>query len=157
MAMSVAGRNIPLGAAIAGVGGVLAIVGAPLTWATMKVGSQSNDLKGLDDGMNGGKAAILLGAIALVLVVVWILNLKVPAIAGLSTVAALEVIVGVLILLVVVAVYFTKILSVESLKDLSDMASTLGGSISLSIGAFLEVAAGVVVIVGGGLGLARKS
>jgi uncharacterized membrane protein len=45
----------------------------------------------------------------------------------------------------------------ESLKDLSDMISAAGGSVSVGIGLLLEAVAGIVVIVGGGLALAKKA
>jgi hypothetical protein len=107
--------------------------------------------------MNGGKAEIALGVIAIALVALWILNVKIPAVAGQPVLPVCLVIDGVLVLVVVVLVYFTKTLAVQSLKDVSDQVSAAGGSVSFGIGMILEVLAGIVVIVGGALGVIKKA
>jgi hypothetical protein len=155
--MTIAGRNVSLAALIAGVGGILALVSSPLVWASGTISGHTDDLAGFDDGMNAGKAAVLLGIVVLVLVAVWLLDVKLPSVAGLSSLALATVAAGVLVVGVAVATYFTNWLGEMSLKDLSDQISAVGGSVSVGIGLLLDVVAGIVVIVGGGLALVRKS
>jgi hypothetical protein len=155
--MVVAGRNVSLAAIIAGIGAIVAIVVTPLTWASATIGGETQDLKGFDSGMNGGLAEVILGIIALVLVAGWILNVKLPSVAGLPTLALLTLVAGVLILGVATAVYFTNWFGEESLSDMADMMTKAGGSVSLGLAFFLEVIAGILVIVGGGWGLIKKS
>ena len=154
--MTIAGRNVALGAIIAAVGGVVAIVAAPLVWASANMGGHSSDLKGFDEGMNGGLVEVVLGVIVLVLVAAWILNVKVPKLAGQPAIPAGLVVAGALIIVVVALVYFTKTLSEESLSTLSDQMTKAGGSVSMGIALILEVVAGILAIVGGGLALMKK-
>jgi hypothetical protein len=155
--MTIAGRNVPLGAIIAAVGGVLAIVSAPLDWAVLKIGDKSEGLNGLDTGMNGGKVEIVLGIIVLLLVAAWILGVKVPALAGKPAIPAGLVVAGALIIVVLALVYFTKTRSDDSLSNIIDLASKVGGSVSLSLGFFAAALGGIAVIVGGGLALLKKA
>ena len=154
--MIIAGRNVSVAAIVAAVGGLVAIVAAPLSWAGAKMGDQTQNLNGFDSGTNAGKVAVVLGVIVLVLVALWILQVKVPPVAGLPTIQVGVVVAGVLIVLAVVLVYFTSILADDSLSHMSDLLSKAGGSVSLGIAFFLEAIAGIVVIVGGGLALSKK-
>jgi len=155
--MTIAGRNVPLGAMIAAVGGVLAIVSAPLDWAVLKIGDKSDGLNGMESGMNGGMVEIILGIAVLLLVAAWILGVKAPALAGQPAIPVGLVIAGVLILVVLALVYATKILSEESLSNIMDLASKAGGSVSLSLGFFAAALGGIAVIIGGGLALIKKA
>jgi hypothetical protein len=154
--MTIAGRNVSLGAIIAAIGGIVAIVASFLTWASSSIGGHSADLNGFDEGMKGGLAALVLGVIALALVALTILQVKLPSVAGYQTVPLGLVVVGVLLLIVVLLVYFTSILGDDSLSHMSDMVSQAGGSVSIGIAMILEVVAGIVVIVGGGLAGLKK-
>lgn len=157
MTLNIAGKSVSVAAIIAGIGGLLAIVAAPLTWASQKIGTHGADLKGLDDGMNGGKAEIALGVIAVALVVVWLLKIKIPGLSGQPVIPAAVVVVGALMIVVVALVYFTKTLAEISLKDISDMVSAAGGSVSFGIAMILEIVAGVVTIIGGGWAILKKA
>jgi hypothetical protein len=157
MTVNIAGKTVSVGAIVAGIGGLLAIIGAPLDWANATIGGHSDSIGGLEEGMNGGKAAVALGIIAVILVALWILNVKIPAVAGQPVIPVALVVTGALMIVVVALVYFTNTLGEESLKDLSDMISAAGGSVSVGIGLLLEAVAGIVVIVGGGLALAKKA
>jgi putative copper export protein len=169
MTINIAGRSVALGAIVAAVGGLIGIIGAFLVWAQLTVGAGMasafgtvNNGIGLDE--RAGKVALGLGIIALVLAVVWALEVKIPMLP------ALVAGVGVLILVMVALTYFTTLLSKDrSLKDALDLANqaidsakalgadTSGTSAGPGIGFLLEIVAGVVVIVGGGLGLMKKS
>jgi capsule polysaccharide export protein KpsE/RkpR len=84
-------------------------------------------------------------------VVAGILNVNIPQ-SGV-VLAAL----GVLILLVVVLVYFTKLVSDESFTNTSDMMKLVGGSASLGIGVILAAVGGILAILGGWLIVAKKA
>lgn len=172
--MNVAGRNVSIGALVAAVGGVLAIVGAFLVWFQVSLGTalggpKTDEIKGLDN--NASKLALVLGIVVLALVLAWVLQLKIPYLPAIVGVA------GVLLLVVLGLAFFTDILSVhfaenakiQSVKDaLADFNKALdaakaqgadvsGSSASIGIGYILEIAAGIVVIVGGALGFRKKS
>jgi len=151
MTLSSTGRSVPIAAFIAAVGGVLAIVSAPLNWATATMGSESDSVGGLDKDFMNGKTEIVLGIVLLVLVAAWILNLRIPFIG------LLVVVVGVAILAVPIATYFTSFYYPTSLKDTADAVSKLGGNTSFGIGFILAAVGGGLAIVGGGLGLMQKS
>jgi hypothetical protein len=155
--MNIGGKTVSVAAIVAAIGGVLAIVGAPLAWASAKMGTITSDLAGLDEGMKAGLVEIVLGVIVLLLVAAWILKVKVPSVAGLPAIGLGLVVAGVAIVVVVALTYFTSTLSDASLKDLSDIMTAQGGSVSFGIGLMLEVVAGVVAIVGGVLGLRKAA
>ena len=155
--MNIAGIKVSVAAIVSAVGGLAAIVAAPLAWATAKFGSETKDLGGLDEGVNSGRIVLVLGIIALVLVAAWVMKLKVPAIAGIPTIPALVVLVGVLILVVVASTYLNTWFIEMSLKDEADLAKSHGGEVSLGIGFFTAAAAGVVAIVGGLIPIIKKA
>jgi len=138
-------------AIVAGVGGVLAIVAAPLAWISMSAEGQSESVTGLDGGLLGGKIALVLGILVVAVVVAGILDIKIPQ-SG-----AVLAVLGALILLVVVLVYFTKLVSDESFTNTSDMMKLVGGSASLGIGVILAAVGGILALVGGGLIVAKKA
>jgi hypothetical protein len=138
-------------AIVAGVGGVLAIVAAPLAWISMSAGGESQTVTGLDAGLIGGKIALVLGILVIAVVVAGILNVNIPQ-SGV-VLAAL----GVLILIVVVLVYFTKLVSDESFTTTSDMMKLVGGSASLGIGVILAAVGGILAILGGWLIVPKKA
>ncbi len=80
-----------------------------------------------------------------------ILNVRIPQ-SG-----AVLVALGARILLVVVLVYFTKLVSDESFTNTSDMMKLVGGSASLGIGVILAAVGGILALVGGGLIVAKKA
>lgn len=153
MTVKIAGKIVGVDQIVAAVGGLVAIIAAFLGW----VSSEGVTVGGMDEKWGVGKSEIILGIVALLLVAALILEVKVPAIAGLKTLSLLIVVVGVLVLLVPVLAYMTTFYSDMSIKDMMDMASAAGTSVSLSIGFLLAVLAGIVVIVGGALGLMKKS
>jgi hypothetical protein len=151
MTVNIAGRSVALGEIVAAVGGLVAIIGVPLAWASATIGGDTSNLNGLDADLNGGKVALVLGILVVALVVAGILNVKIPQ------ASAILVVLGALILVVVGLVYFTSMLGKASLKDTADLVSAAGGTFGFGIGLILEVVGGIVVIVGGGLGLMKKS
>jgi uncharacterized membrane protein len=151
MTVNIAGKTVGVGAIIAAIGGLLAVVGTPLAWLTMTAQGTSESINGLDADLLGGKLAALLGIVIIAVVVAGILNVKIPQSS------AILAVLGVLLLLVVVLVYFTSILGKASFKDTMDLASGFGGSASLGIGYILEAVGGILAIVGGGMGLMKKS
>jgi hypothetical protein len=157
MTVNLAGRSVSVAALVAALGGLLAIVGAPLAWASVTVMDETDSAGGLDEGMRGGLLAIILGLMVLLLVVLWLMKVKLPPVAGLPLMPLLTAVLGVLILLVPLATYFTTLLSDESLKDFADAASATGGSFSLGLGFLAEIVAGIVAIAGGGLALLKRS
>lgn len=151
MAVTMASKSVSIGAIIAAVGGVLAVVAAPLAWITLNAGGTSQSVNGLDADLLGGKVAALLGIAIIAVVVAGILNIKVP----MSD--AILAVLGVLILVVLALVYFTSTLGKASFKDTMDLASSFGGSASLGIGVILAAVGGILAIVGGGMGLMKKA
>ena len=150
MTMNIAGRSVGTGELVAAVGGLVAIIGVPLAWASATIGGETSNIDGLNGDLMGGKVALVLGILVVAVVVAGILNVKIPQASAIL--AAL----GVLILVVVVLVYFTSMLGKTSFKDTSDLVSAAGGTFGFGIGLMLEVVGGIVVIVGGGLGLMKK-
>jgi hypothetical protein len=155
--MNIAGKKVAVGALVAIIGGVLAMAVSPLVWATYKIGPESGNLDGYDEKMSAGVVALILGIVVLLLVAVWVLNVKIPSIGSLPTVPVLLVVAGLLILLVPVALYFTSMLYEKSLKDVADIYKALGGEVSVGLAFLLEILAGIVVILGGVLGLMKKA
>jgi hypothetical protein len=142
MTVNIAGKSVSYASLAALVGGILAIVGAVLPWATYK----GTSLNGLDEGLLGGKVALVLGVVIAAVVVAGILKVKIPQ-SG-----AILAILGAAILVVLVLVYFTKILSDMSFKDLIDLTGA-----SLGVGVILEVVGGILAIVGGAMIYLKKA
>jgi hypothetical protein len=157
MTVNISGKSVSVPALLGLAGGIVAIVGVPLAWITMSIGGDGESVNGLDEGLLGGKIALVLGIVVVVLAAAWILKVKVPSIAGLSTLALLTAIAGALLILVVVLVYFTKILSDDSFVNVADLAKQAGGSASLGVGALLNALGGILALVGGVWALAKKS
>jgi hypothetical protein len=67
----------------------------------------------------------------------------------------LIVVVGALILVVMALSYFTTFFTNPSMKDELDLMKSVGGA--PGIGFLLEIVAGIVVIVAGGLALTKKA
>jgi hypothetical protein len=166
--LTIAGKTVSLAAIVAAVGGLLAIVGAFLAWASLTVGAgmaqvlgSHSDGKGVDE--TAGKVALLLGIVVIALVAAWILQLKVPMIP------VLVAVVGALIIVVMALTFFTSILSQGSLKDALDTANktidqakaagmdTAGTSAGPGLGFILEIVAGVLVIAGGAWAQLKKA
>jgi hypothetical protein len=172
MTVSIAGRNVAIGAIVAAVGGAIAMVGSLLVWAAITRGAglggpATDDVKGLD--FNNGKIVLGLGIVVLGLVVAWVLDFKIVGIGGMVAVF------GALILAVMALTYFTGFFYPRTMPVLARVnegdlkaalnafndavstakegVDTTGSSAGLGIGFFLEIAAGVLMIVGGGLGL----
>lgn len=167
MTVTIAGRSVAIGAIVAAVGGLLAVIGVFLVWAQLTVGTgmaqafagQKNGI-GLDQ--NAGWAALVVGLLAFALAVAWARDVKLPSLSLLVVVA------GVLVLVVVALTFFTSVLTPGSLKDALDAANkaidgakaagadTSGTSAGPGMGFLLEIVAGILVIVGGALGLMKK-
>lgn len=171
MTVAIGGRNVPTGAVVAGVGGACAVVGALLAWFSVSgktSGVQASlEWKGLDS--TWGILALVLGIAVLALVFAWVQGMSVPNLQ-LIIVGA-----GIAILAIIVLSYVTDIFSFkvtvtgagvtatmdmpkgESVQKVIDDAVKGGASGGFAIGFFLEVAAGVLAIVGGALGLQRRA
>jgi hypothetical protein len=151
MVVNVAGKSVSIAAIVAAVGGILAIVAAPLAWISLSSEGHTEDVTGLDGGLLGGKIALVLGILVIAVVVAGILNVKIPQ-SG-----AVLVVLGALILVVVALVYGTKLVSDESFTNTADMMKLVGGSASLCIGVILAVVGGILAIVGGAWSLTKKA
>jgi hypothetical protein len=186
MTITIAGKSVHLGGIIAAVGGLVAVIGAFLTWYTMSMTmsgagqsfTASADAKGLDS--SPGILAVLLGIVAIALVVAWVMKVKIPMLS------AIVAVVGVLILVVLALSLFTNIMpmhftfggtasesdvtgmsvwdafnkfnkALDTAKQQATSGMTVSGSAGVSIGFILEAIAGVLVVIGGGLGLVKKS
>jgi hypothetical protein len=150
--MAIGGKNVSLGAILAGIGGLLAVVGTFLAWVTISGGGMTEEGKGTDHG--AGKFVIILGIIAICLVAAWIMDVKIPNLALITAG------VGALILVVLAIAYFTKILESSSIKDTLDMASALsayGVKAGLGIGFLANALGGILVVVGGLLPMLKKT
>jgi hypothetical protein len=152
MTVAISGKNVALGAIIAAIGGLLTAIGVFLSWLDMSAGDMSEGGNGIE--LNAGKIVLVLGIAAAVAAVAWALDLKVPMLP-LAT-----VVIGAAILIALGLAYFTDILGDNgSMKDVIDMGSVLsafGGGVSLGIGFILDIVGGIVVVVGGALGMAKK-
>jgi hypothetical protein len=169
MTVALGGRNVPIGAAVTIVGGVLGALGVFLAWATISVGpalaSTMGPAAGSTNGFGelAGKLALILSAGAVALGILWAME------KGFPNLELVIVVVGVAILVGVALAYFTSIITSGALKDELDLFNkgldqlkaagmdTSGTSAGLGIGFFLEIVAGIIVIVGGALGLMKKS
>jgi peptidoglycan biosynthesis protein MviN/MurJ (putative lipid II flippase) len=154
MTVNIAGKTVAVADLLALAGGIVAIVGVPLTWISASVQGMTTDAGGLDEGLLAGKVALALGILLVVVAGIAILQLvKMPPLV----VPLVELGLGVLVLLVLVVVYFTNILSDHSFQDISDLYKAMGGSASLSLGVIVEVVGGLLAVGGGVLALVKKS
>ena len=98
------------------------------------------------EGGNGGKIIAVLGVVAIAIAIAWVMAIELPTPGGLMVTA------GVLVLLV-------GILNFLSVTDDVDSANAIiAGAASVGIGLFIDLLAGVAIIVGGAVGvIARKS
>ena len=142
MTEAVGERSLPIGALIAAAGGAVAAVGAVLPWESISILGVSESDSGLTS--NPGKIIAILGAVALGLALAWIMGVKVPAARAIA-------VVGALITLLAVVNFFTVSADVSNANTLFSDAASIG------IGLFVDIAAGIVVIVGGALGLMNKA
>ena len=151
MNLTIAGKTVSVAALLAGIGGLVAVVGVPLAWITATAGPETQSVTGLDGGLLGGKIALILGIALIVVVVAGVMDVKLPQ-SG-----AILAVLGVLILVVVVLVYFTKLLSDASFVDTADLMKQAGGSAGIGIGIILEVVGGILAIIGGGMIYMKKA
>jgi hypothetical protein len=185
--MNIAGKTVSIGAIVAAVGGVVAAVGALLVWYSMTMNETglgqsvnvSVEAKGTDS--TAGLLALVLGIVVVVLVVASVQGVKIPSLS-LAFVA-----IGVVILVLLAVSFFTNIFPVhftatggangnldgKSVKDGFDEFNkafaaaklqaasvpglTVSGGAGPGIGFILDAIAGILMIVGGGLGLMKKS
>ena len=142
MTEAVGERSLPIGPLIAAAGGAVAAVGAVLPWESISILGVSESDSGLTS--NPGKIIAILGAVAIGLALAWIMGVKVPAARAIA-------VVGALITLLAVVNFFTVS------ADVSNANTLFSGAASIGIGLFVDIAAGIVVIVGGALGLMNKA
>ena len=151
MNLTIAGRTVSVAALVAAIGGVVAVIGVPLAWITATAGPETQSVTGLDGGLLGGKIALILGIALIVVVVAGVMDVKIPQ-SG-----AILAVLGFLILVVVVLVYFTKLLSDASFVDTADLMKQAGGSAGIGIGVMLEAVGGILAIIGGGMIYMKKA
>ena len=151
MNLTIAGKTVSVAALLAGIGGLVAVVGVPLAWITATAGPETQSVTGLDGGLLGGKIALILGIALIVVVVAGVMDVKIPQ-SG-----AILAVLGVLILVVVVLVYFTKLVSDASFVDTADLMKQAGGSAGIGIGVMLEAVGGILAIIGGGMIYMKKA
>ena len=133
------GKAMPLGAIVCGIGAVLAVIGAFIPWETVSLHGASESVAGFEG--NGGKIIAVLGIVAAVVAVAWIMEVR------LGRPGAILIALGVLILLV-------GVLNYSNISgDVNSANTILAGAASVGIGLYLDVLAGVVIIVGGALGV----
>jgi len=142
MTVAVSGRNLPLGAVVSAVGGALALIGAVLAWETISITGMSDSSSGLSS--NPGKIIAVMGIVAIALAIGWIQGAKLPATKGIIAAGAVIALLGILN-------FFTIG------KDVSDANAILPGAAAIGIGLFIDIAAGVVVVVGGVLGMMKPA
>jgi hypothetical protein len=143
MTASIPRKSLPIGAIVGGIGGVAAVVGAFIAWESVSFLGTSESMTGWEGG-NGGKIIAVLGVIAVAIAIAWVMAIKLPTPGGLM------ILVGVLILLV-------GILNFSNVRDDIDQANAIvAGAASVGIGLFIDLIAGVAIIVGGALGVLTK-
>jgi hypothetical protein len=142
MTIAAGGRNLPIGAVVAAVGGALAVIGSVLAWESVSVLGYSDSSSGISS--NPGKIIVVAGIVAVALAVAWIMEKKVPAAGGIVACGAVVALLGVL-----------NFFSIGD--DVNKANVILAGAASIGIGLFVDIIAGVVIIVGGALGLMKKA
>jgi hypothetical protein len=172
MTVSIAGRKAPLGAVIAGLGAVLAMVASFLVWASFTrgagLGGSSDQVTGMD--YSNGKITLGFGIVVLGLVVAWILRIRIAGLCGLVAIF------GALILLVMTLTYLTGLFyprtmtvlaqggrdnlaaALQNINHILDQAKangadTAGSGAGLGIGFYTEILAALLMVAGGLLGL----
>ncbi len=142
MTVALAGRNLPIGAVVAAVGGAIALIGSVLAWESVSLLGVSESDSGLSS--NPGKIIAVLGIVAIGFAIAWIQAVKTPA-------AAIIVVSGAVVLLLAVLNFF------NISKDVNDANEIFAGAGSVGVGLFIDIAAGVVIVVGGALGMMKKA
>ena len=142
MTIAATGRNLPIGAVVSAVGGAVAVIGSLLAWESVSAFGVSDSQSGLSS--NPGKIIAVLGIVAIVLGVAWIQAVKTPA-------APIIAVSGVVVLLLAVLNFF------NISKDVDDANKILAGAASVGIGLFIDILAGIVMVVGGALGMMKKA
>jgi len=140
---SMSRTTLPIGAIVGGVGGVLAAVGAFIAWESVSIAGTGESMTGWDGG-NGGKIIAVLGLVAIAVAVAWARGTRIPSPGRVMVVA------GVLVLLV-------GVLNYSSVNDDVNAGNAMvPGAASVGIGIYLDLLAGVAIIVGGVLGLRAR-
>jgi hypothetical protein len=172
MTVSIAGREAPLGAVIAGLGAVLAMIASFLVWASMTrgagLGGTSDQVTGMD--YSNGKITLGFGIVVLGLVAAWLMKLRIAGLCGIVAVF------GALILLVMTLTYLTglfypRTMTLLALGNRDNLAAALdnlnkilsqagsegydtaGSGAGLGFGFYGEILAGLLMVGGGLLGL----
>jgi hypothetical protein len=163
MTVAVGERKISIGIIAAAVGGVLAVIQAFLTWESVTYGAAlsafgaslntKSSIVGLD--ANQGKIILALGIVAIALAAAVIAQVKIP------NVSAILVVVGVIMIAFAVIGIFNAMSDMNdfntSLDSIKSLVDTSGTAVSIGIGLIVAFAAGVLVLLGGALGLVKKS
>jgi hypothetical protein len=142
MTVSTAGRNLPIGAVVAAAGGAVAIVGSVLAWESVSLLGVNESDSGISS--NPGKIIAVLGIVAIAFAIAWIQAVKTPAVPVI-------IVSGVVVLLLGVLNFF------NISKDVNDANQIVAGAASVGIGLFIDIVAGVVMVVGGALGMMKKA
>jgi hypothetical protein len=171
MNLNVAGRTFPIAAVIAGIGGLLAILGVLLPWYSQRPVDQitghlfTMDYRGLDSVW--GIVALALGVAIIGLSVVWgRLRFSKPLLLACGVAI---VVIAALSFLTALFPYTLTAYNDQGVRETGhlpvgwsvqrcfDEVSKLGGSSGLGMGFFLEMVAAGMTVAGGVLGLVRRS
>jgi hypothetical protein len=142
--------------------------------------TETADAKGLDS--SPGILALILGIVAIALVVAWVMQVKIPMLSAIIVVVGVLILVVLALSLftTILPMHFTlsggvsesdvtgksvmdafnefnKALDTAKQQAASMSGMTVSGSAGVSIGFILEAIAGVLVVIGGGLGLVKKA
>ena len=161
MTIAVGGRNLPIGAVVAAIGGAVAAVGTFLAWETLDSAvasalGESSAISGISSGL-AGKVAAVLAIAAIALAVIWIMGIKLPippfkAYGFLITsTEGLIVLAGALCLLAGIWGFL------GITKDVNDANALVPGIGAMGMGIFVSIAGAVVIVVGGLLGTLNKT
>jgi len=147
MQVAVSGKNMAIGGIIGAVGAVAAIIGAFMPWDSATVQGLTISESAWDG--NAGKTIVVASLIGLALAVAWLLGRKLPV--SLRAAEIVIIVAGAIVLLVVAANW----------SDVNDAVNAVNkmvpGAASLGIGIWLTILGGVAMVVGGVLGLVKKS
>jgi hypothetical protein len=162
MTISVAGRTVSLGAALAAVGALVAIIGSVLPWLTatygggLKAVAESSGTATSATGLegNGGKIIVVVGLVLIAVVVAGVLNIKLPMIS-IGILGLAVIILGIGLINLVARMDDVKKFT-DMIATVKDYVDTSGTSASVGIGMYLAVLGGVVAVVGGALDLVKK-
>jgi hypothetical protein len=144
MAVAVAGRNWGIGAILGALGGLIGIIAAFVPVESVSAGpiSASNSLM---DG-NAGKTLIVVAAIALIVAVASIMNVKMPRL-----VAPVVLVLCGLVALLIVGANWGNIND-----DVNAANQLLAGAASVGVGLYVAAVAGILMVAGGVLGFMNK-